>query len=70
MTAFSGLTLEQLEQEHQYCKGDDAILADMHRELLDRKQRREAGGQNREATSCKPEASHLPEVGQARQARE
>jgi len=57
MTAFSGLTLEQLEQEHQCCKGNDALLAAIHRELLDRKQRREAGGKTE-----KPRAARLRQV--------
>lgn len=57
MTAFTGLTIEQLEQEHQCCKGNNAILADLHRELLDRKQRREAGGKTE-----KPRAAHLRQV--------
>lgn len=57
MTAFSGLTLEQLEHEHQCCKGDRAILAALHSELVDRKRRREDGGK-----SEKPRAAHLRQV--------
>ncbi|NCA17069.1 MAG: hypothetical protein EBS90_08495 [Betaproteobacteria bacterium] len=57
MTAFSGMTLEQLEQEHQCCNGDEAVLAGLHRELVDRKRRREAGGKTE-----KPRAAHLRQV--------
>jgi hypothetical protein len=54
MTAFSGLTLDKLEQEHQRCRGNAVALADLHRELMDRMRRREAGGK-----AEKPRAANL-----------
>ena len=44
MTRFSGLTLEQLDEEQQRSRGNKAVLAELHRELVDRKCRREAAG--------------------------
>jgi hypothetical protein len=54
MTAYPGLTLEQLELEHRRCGGDQVLLSELHGELLERKRRREVGGK-----AEKPRATQL-----------
>lgn len=52
--AFSGLTLEQLEEAFTRCESDVAQLTQLHDELVDRKRRRESAGKPE-----KPRAVHL-----------
>jgi len=54
MTTYSGLTLEQLEFTYRRCGGDHNTLSGLHRELADRKRRREESGK-----SEKPRAADL-----------
>jgi hypothetical protein len=54
VTQFAGQTLEQLEEAHMKSRSDTVVLTALHRELLARKQRREAEGKVE-----KPRAAHL-----------
>lgn len=63
MTKFSGLTLEQLEEEHQRCRGNKTALAELHCELMERKRRREAGGKAEKLRATQLRQSLSQELG-------